>query len=243
MAGRYGHLPDQPNYQSSILDDKPSPEAHQITRTEPEVTSIPEHPSWEVTVAAAMNGDRDAIEALWQEHRRWIAAVLVVHKSGGDQLEDLLQDVAMTLVSKISTLREAGNIRAWLRMVAVNVARASARRSRSRPRFEHLIDEGGSETCDSGEGLDLLDGEAQRVLALAQQLPEAYREPLMLRAVRGMRGKHIASIMDLSEATVETRIARGRRMLREMLASPSSRESGSAIVGSISGGVLRKGSA
>ena len=207
------------------------------------MTSTPERPSWEATVAAAMNGDREAIEALWQEHRRWIGAVLLVHKSGGDQLEDLLQDVAMTLVSKISTLREAGNIRAWLRMVAVNVARASARRGRSRPRFEHLIDEGQSESCAGSDGLNLLDGEAQRVLALAQRLPEAYREPLLLRAVHGMRGKHIASIMDLSEATVETRIARGRRMLREMTASPASGEAGSAIVGSISGGVLRKGSA
>ncbi|MCH7873418.1 MAG: sigma-70 family RNA polymerase sigma factor, partial [Planctomycetes bacterium] len=84
--------------------------------------------------------------------------------------------------------------------------------------------------------------EAQRVMALAQQLPEAYREPLMLRAIHGMRGKHIASIMGLSEATVETRIARGRRMLREMTVSPASVEPGSAIVGSISGGVLRKGS-
>ena len=157
-----------------------------------------------------MSGDRDAIEALWQEHRRWIAAVLLAHKSAGDQLDDLLQDVAMTLVSKISTLREAGNIRAWLRMVAVNVARASARRSRSRPRLQRLSDEAESEACVSGVGINLLDGEAQSVLALAQQLPEAYREPLMLRAVRGMRGKHIATIMDLTEATVETRIARGR---------------------------------
>ena len=207
------------------------------------MTIAPKRPSWEVTVVAAMSGDRDAIEALWQEHRRWIAAVLLVHKSAGDQLEDLLQDVAMTLVSKISTLREAGNIRAWLRMVAVNVARASARRGRSRPRLERLIDEAESEACVSGDGINLLDGEAQRVLRLAQQLPEAYREPLMLRAVRGMRGKHIASIMDLTEATVETRIARGRRMLRELTATPGEGERGSAIVGSISGGVLRKGSA
>ena len=194
------------------------------------MNSTPERPSWETTVAAAMNGDREAIEALWQEHRRWLAAVLLVHKSGSDQLEDLLQDVAMTLVSKIGTLREAGNIRAWLRMVAVNVARASARRGRSRPRFERLTDEGQSESCDTGDGINLHDGEAQRVLALAQQLPEAYREPLLLRAVHGMRGKHIASIMDLSEATVETRIARGRRMLREMTESSASRSTTISVI-------------
>lgn len=196
-----------------------------------------------MTVVAAMSGDGDAIEALWQEHRRWIAAVLLVHKAAGDQLEDLLQDVAMTLVSKISTLRDVNNIRAWLRTVAVNAARASARRRRARPRLEFLNDDDVDPNARDGGDTTALDEEAQRVMALAQQLPEAYREPLMLRAVHGMRGKHIASIMGLSEATVETRIARGRRMLREMSARPASVEPGSAIVGSISGGLLRKGSA
>ena len=189
-----------------------------------------------------MSGDRDAIEALWQEHRRWIAAVLLAHKAAGDQLEDLLQDVAMILVSKISTLRDVNNIRAWLRTVAVNAARASARRRRARPRLEFLNDDVDSDACGGGD-TTALDEEAQRVMALAQQLPEAYREPLMLRAVHGMRGKHIASIMGLSEATVETRIARGRRMLRDLSETSTAAGRRSAIVGSIGGGVLRKGSA
>ncbi len=195
-----------------------------------------------MSVVAAMSGDRDAIEALWQEHRRWIAAVLLVHKAAGDQLEDLLQDVAMTLVSKISTLRDVNNIRAWLRMVAVNAARASARRRRARPRLEFLKDDVDSDACGGGD-TTVLDEEAQRVMALAQQLPEAYREPLMLRAIHGMRGKHIASIMGLNEATVETRIARGRRMLRDLSATSTSAGHRSSIVGSIGGGLLRKGSA
>ncbi|MEE8153999.1 MAG: sigma-70 family RNA polymerase sigma factor [Phycisphaerales bacterium] len=206
------------------------------------MTSTSQQTSREVTVVAAMSGDRDAIEALWQEHRRWIAAVLLVHKAAGDQLEDLLQDVAMTLVSKISTLRDVNNIRAWLRTVAVNAARASARRRRARPRLEFLNDDVDSDSC-KGKDTTELDEEAQRVMALAQQLPEAYREPLMLRALHGMRGKHIASIMGLSEATVETRIARGRRMLRDLSETSTSAGRRSAIVGSIGGGLLRKGSA
>lgn len=207
------------------------------------MTSTPQQTSREMTVVAAMSGDRDAIEALWRAHRRWIAAVLLVHKAAGDQLEDLLQDVAMTLVSKISTLRDVNNIRAWLRMVAVNAARASARRRRARPRLEFLNDDDVDSDARDGGDTTALDEEAQRVMALAQQLPEAYREPLMLRAVHGMRGKHIASIMGLSEATVETRIARGRRMLRDLSETSTSAGGRSAIVGSIGGGLLRKGSA
>ena len=180
------------------------------------MTAGPATPAWDEVVSGAMNGDREAIEALWQEHRRWIAAVLLAHKSSEDQLDDLLQEVAMTVVSKIGTLRETRKVRAWLRIVAVNTARASARAGRARPKPAAPGREPAT-TCrrDTG-GPGGLDDEARRMLELSRRLPEAYREPLMLRAIRGLRGRHIAEILQLSEATVETRIARARRMLREL---------------------------
>jgi RNA polymerase sigma-70 factor (ECF subfamily) len=162
-----------------------------------------------------MNGDRGAMQALWQEHRRWIAAVLLTHRSQEDHLEDLLQEVAMTIVSKISTLRDPGNVRAWLRTVAINAARASARSRRARPRPSTLAIEppGPDETATAPLSVD---DEAGRLMTLSRRLPEGYREPLMLRALQGMRGRHIAEILGISEATVETRIARARRMLRDL---------------------------
>ena len=68
---------------------------------------------------AAMSGDRGAMESLWRRHRRWIAAVLLAHKSADDQLDDLLQEVAMTFVTRIDSLREPQHLRAWLRTVAM----------------------------------------------------------------------------------------------------------------------------
>jgi RNA polymerase sigma-70 factor (ECF subfamily) len=53
-------------------------------------------------------------------------------------------------------------------------------------------------------------------MALARTLPEGYREPLLMRCVRGMSYKQIGAVLDLPETTIETRIARGRRMLREL---------------------------
>ena len=179
------------------------------------VTTGPEQPAWDVVVVDAVNGDRGAMDALWQEHRRWIAAVLLAHKSPDDQLDDLLQDVAMTIVGKINTLRETHHVRAWLRTVAVNVARASARAKRARPRLSPMaVEPPGPDR--TGTARVVVDDEARRLMELAGRLPVAYREPLMLRAIHGMRGRHIAEILDLSEATVETRISRARRMLRDL---------------------------
>jgi RNA polymerase sigma-70 factor (ECF subfamily) len=132
-----------------------------------------------------------------------------------------------------SSLRETGNIRAWLRTVAVNTARASARSRKARPVVASFGGEApGPGRC--GAGTAALDDEARRTLDLASKLPEAYREPLMLRAVHGMRGRHIAEILDLPEATVETRIARARRMLRELVGTGAGR-SEKAVVATITG--------
>ena len=168
-------------------------------------------------VAAAIGGDREAMRALWQEHRRWVAAVLLAHKPSHEQLDDLLQEVAMTFVSKIKSLRDVRNIRAWLRVVAVNTARAAARSAKARPWLRAAGEPCGEPSAATHDRV-ALDDEARRLLTLASRLPEAYREPLMLRAVHGMRGRNIAAILDLPEATVETRIARARRMLRELVA-------------------------
>ena len=180
------------------------------------------------TVAAAIAGDRDAMAALWRENRRWVAAVLLAHKAAGDALEDLLQDVAMTLVSKLATVRDPRHVRAWLRTVAINAARASARSANARPWLR------GSRQVPvevAAPGRDVAHDEARRLLEAARRLPESYREPLMLRALHGMRGRHIAALLGLPEATVETRIARARRMVRDRLEQASAVPAGATPQG------------
>ncbi len=165
-------------------------------------------------VALAMGGDRGAIRRLWEENRRWVAAVLLAHKPALEELDDLLQEVAVTLVSKIHTLREETNFRAWLRTVAVNTARVAGRSGRLRPRAE-LPPEDALAAEPVGGGRSGSD-EHRPLLDRIARLPESYREPLVLRAVSGMRSKQIARVLGVPSATVDTRIARARRMLREI---------------------------
>lgn len=168
--------------------------------------------------AEAISGQKDAISTLWELHRRWVGAVLLTHMPRGEDLEDLLQEVAMTLVGKISTVRNPAHVRAWLRTVAINTARAAARTQAARPRLKLV---GGSyeygEEGDSAIDQTMMrDEESRRMLDLVWQLPEEYREPLMLRALHGMRSRQISRILDIPEGTIDTRISRARRMLRDL---------------------------
>lgn len=136
-----------------------------------------------------------------------------------------MQDVAVKLISKIHTLREPGAFRPWLRQVAINACRGAARSSRSALHFDSAdrSHEGAGEpgrvaepaTGDGRrEALEESDA-AHRLLEQALSLPMAYREPLLLRCVRSMSYQQICETLDLPITTIETRLARARRMLRE----------------------------
>jgi RNA polymerase sigma-70 factor, ECF subfamily len=166
-------------------------------------------------VAAAMRGDCDAVREVWERHRRWVAAILLAHKPREVELEDLLQEVALTFVRSIGELRAGAALKPWLRTVAINAARASGRKATRRRR--DMVDGLEFDPPGAGSADDEVAAseEARRLFALAMDLPEGYREPVLLRCVRGMSYRAISELMGLPETTIETRIARGRRMLRE----------------------------
>jgi RNA polymerase sigma-70 factor (ECF subfamily) len=55
------------------------------------------------------------------------------------------------------------------------------------------------------------------VLAAIEDLPELYREPFVLKHVEGWSYAEIADVLGLPPDTVETRLVRARRLLREKL--------------------------
>lgn len=163
--------------------------------------------------------DPHSASALWQSHRRWVAAILLAHMPREADVEDLLQEVAMKLVQHIEQINGPESVRPWLRTVAINVARTHGRRQKlRRSMFPRLADDPlpRAEASDPNAG-DADRDAARRALELSRNLPEEYREPLILRAVRGLSYRQIADILSLPMTTVETRLVRARRMLREQI--------------------------
>lgn len=171
----------------------------------------------------------EQIQRIWRDHRRWVAAILLAHKPREVDVEDLLQVVAIAVVRKIGELRDPSAVKPWLRTVAINAARASGRDiQRKRKHLKLVRDRAvgeslGADHPGAAEGVTRRE-EAVALMALARTLPEGYREPLLMRCVRGMSYKQIGAVLELPETTIETRIARGRRMLRELAAQQSARD-------------------
>ena len=165
----------------------------------------------------AAAGERDALAEVWRANRRWLAAVLAAHAPRGVEVEDLLQDVAETLVAKCHHIRDAASLRGWLRVVAINAARMAARSKGVERRAvrEHALEHELIRTAAQRREDDR--EQARETLELIGRLPPLYAEPLLLQSAQGLSQRQIAELLDVPETTVETRLARGRRMLREMV--------------------------
>lgn len=137
-----------------------------------------------------------------------------------------MQEVAVKLVSKMASLRDAASFRPWLRQIVLNVCRGSARSLRPTLRLSHgeandddladatrvavpaSTEETATELVGRGDA-------ARRLMEQVRTLPPEYREPLVLRCVRSLTYQQISEILNLPVTTIETRLARARRMLRE----------------------------
>ena len=171
-------------------------------------------------IESAIEGDRDALDQVWKHSRRWVGAILLAHKPREADLEDLLQVVAMQVCRKITDVREPKAFKSWLRTVSINTAREegrkTTRRKKSMLRLVGLESNNTQHTMYADSMISETD-ESRRIYDAALSLPAGYREPVLLRAMRSMSYAQIGEVLDLPATTIETRIARGRKMLRELL--------------------------
>jgi RNA polymerase sigma-70 factor (ECF subfamily) len=156
-------------------------------------------------VRAAQTGDRAAFGSLYQQFSRMVHGILLSHVSHSDA-EDLKQDVFIKAIEQIGSVREPGAFGGWL----ASIARRAAFDHRKRARLLDAL----PETIAGGPRPD---GEAFEVLDMIRELPESYRETLVLRLVEGMMGPEIAARTGLTEASVRVNLCRGMKMLRERM--------------------------
>lgn len=162
-------------------------------------------------VRAAQGGDRAAFGQLYQRYVRMVHGILLA-RVPRIAAEDLVHDVFLQALPKLTALRDASRFGPWLAAIARNRATDFHRHAKA----DSSIDDehGASENIESPQqAVGVEDGMA--LLNAVRQLPEAYREPLILRFVEGMSGPEIAARTGLTHGSVRVNLHRGMQMLRE----------------------------
>jgi RNA polymerase sigma-70 factor, ECF subfamily len=157
------------------------------------------------TVSAAAAGDRDAFARLYAGYARMVHAILLGRVPRCD-VDDLVQDVFLTVFTRLKSLREPAAFGGWLATIARNRATDYLRQTRVHDELP--------EELAGGESIP---GETLAVLEAVRQLPDAYRETLVMRLVEGMSGAEIAARTGLTPGSVRVNLHRGMALLREKL--------------------------
>jgi len=120
-----------------------------------------------------------------------------------------------------------GDSRSWLLTIVRNTCYTWLQQNRSRELtdpIEDKLDEVEVIT-ENPETLLLQTLDAQRVRQALEELPIEFREVLIMREMEDLSYKQISTMADLPIGTVMSRLARGRRRLRELMVSRESKES------------------
>jgi len=127
--------------------------------------------------------------------------------------DDIVQDAMLRAFRGFDGFR-GGDIKAWLLTIVRNCWLSAGAATRRRGHTS-LEDEDLEAPQSSPEEMAIRAGAKRRLDALIGQLPEEFREVLILREMEDMSYREIAAITGSPIGTVMSRLARARAMLRE----------------------------
>jgi RNA polymerase sigma-70 factor (ECF subfamily) len=194
-----------------------------------EVTGSNAGPTDEVLLEAARGGDRDAFDSLVHRYEKELYGYLRRYLGDAVLAEDIFQNTFLKVYEKIHQYEPGRPVRPWLYTIATHQAVDALRRVNRRSAVS--LDRKGSPGAEGDQSslADLLvskdqspqdalsQEEQKQALRMAvEELPELYREVLLLAYYQEMKYKDIAEVLRVPVGTVKSRLhaAVGKLLLK-----------------------------
>jgi RNA polymerase sigma-70 factor (ECF subfamily) len=139
-----------------------------------------------------------------------------------NEAEDAVQECYLRALRHFDTLRGA-EVKPWLLAILRNVCRVEFGRRARVVLYDVNADNDEADTTtpvwqeaqETPEAEMLRKLDAETIRGMVSELPEAFREVIVLREFEDLSYQEIAKVIDVPIGTVMSRLARGRAMLRE----------------------------
>ncbi len=164
----------------------------------------------ELLVIRAQMGDRSAFAGLFERYDARLRYLMRRLLSGREAAEGAAQDVWLTVLSRIRSLRSPGAFRAWFYRIARNRAYQELRSHEDVDLSVEEPIEPGPEPPDAAVAAE----DAARIQIALGSLQPKHREVLVLCYVEQMPYEETAEVLEVPLGTVKSRIYYAKSALR-----------------------------
>jgi RNA polymerase sigma-70 factor, ECF subfamily len=185
-------------------------------------------------IAGLQRGDQSAVRQLAELYGPRIHQLALRHMKNREDAEEVTQDVLVKVYRKIGAFRGDSALSSWIYRITFNTAMSRLRQHRGvraadqeRDRALAVLemsDEGAQRTpADPADWSHMPDEELLRlelrraVEVAVRELPEIYREPVILRDFEGLTTEEASTRLKVKDQTLKSRLHRGRLLLRGRL--------------------------
>lgn len=182
-------------------------------------------PSDQQLISSALQGGTDAAAAFDLLVLRYQDRLVhsLQHSLGSrDDALDAAQQAFLLAWQQLSKFRGDSGFYSWLYRIARNAAISGVRRRRPVGSLDQLGESGGTEPAEQGTaahpGAALeLQEEVQRLRQALSQVPQDFREVLVLKEIDEMSYEQIGELLGIPTGTVRSRLFRARQDLLERM--------------------------
>jgi len=198
----------------------------------------PEATDWhslddDILIKAHLKGDPTAFEVLFKKYREQVARLVYSIAKDDSLVDDIVQEVFLLVYRHLAKFRQNAAFKTWVYRITVNEAlRQIGRMKRWQP-----LPEGDFEPShlpsslivfDNGDSPErvLVDGEQKRLVQRAlDEIKPHHRMILVLYYLEDLSVQEIATVLEIPEGSVKSRLFYARESLRKVLDPILDRES------------------
>ncbi|HOF22243.1 MAG TPA: sigma-70 family RNA polymerase sigma factor [Bacteroidales bacterium] len=163
-------------------------------------------------INGCLKGSRRDQELLYRRYAPSLYAVCLQYSDNDEEARDILQEGFIKIFTNLSHFKYEGSFEGWMRRIIVNTA-LEKYRSRNRLYMVEDIDMIPEPFVDP-DNEDYSGLDAGDLMEIIRMLPPKYRMVFNLFALEGYSHREISRMINISEGTSKSNLARARMILQ-----------------------------
>lgn len=171
-------------------------------------------------IDGCVRDDRVSQQVLFESFYGKMMGVCLRYTKDKDQAQEVLQQGFIKVFDKLSEFDFKGSFEGWMRRIMVNTSIDMIRKKQRGPMStdeDFILEQNSLYETDDDTDLDLTKLKAKYAMEAIQELSPAYQTVFNLYVIENYTHAEIAEILDITEGTSKSNLAKAKQNLRKIL--------------------------